>query len=803
MSPSRRHKTSERRTKSSRRQLADDLSELEPQAEAELPTLEPADELEELAPDSPVAVDIGPADEPAFDTEVVLDLPDMDKAAVAGAIDAPLRWAAGRNAAALRYRSVVVRFAGETLISTAAKDKVGEVLRDVKAVRVVVRRGYGDELVHEGELPRVATEVRVEGDVVHVDVDNSQLDVSDLAVALQAEMAKVTASAKGKTYEIAFRGAAPDAEARSLLRAELLAAGADRARIGEQVLFDRELESRINLASSAGSAAIQVTPADDEATTLAAFDLVLAPNAHQLAGRKVFVEFLGRSAREQELLRLVEISRAAQPARLEIAAPSGEPDQIWPPLVEVEAGGDEALVRVVDVGRSKGGLAVSFAREVAAVAGSLRGKRVTVAWPADFELDPALEKACIVDALAGAGAVACTFGGDHREPFLPLPLSFRAANGGQVATLDTDAGKPGELVRAIERRVAAAGEGLRGKTLRVEIKGAGSASRGVLRALSEGCAHAGVARLEVEDHGVVDMLLPPLLTVSKAGAHAVRVAAEAAGRTPAQVELALQRELEPVAAGDKTTWTVQPSALQEALVAAAVARGAARVLLDGEPPLQVHPPLLMAEGTEDRLVLRATPGDQAEASVQLARELPAILRDAGGLGARTVQIVWPGAKAPPTGALAELVQGVVAAGPQRVLLDDGRGRSKQLFPEVVPEYVTLLGRRDDAAAPLLMVGIDAGTGEEHAARVLAKLESHADLLQDRQVLLVLQTDDGDASVGAGDPLIAAVRAFVDPRAAATLVYRGLDARRRPHFVVAHSRVDALAVGARFADPRRR
>lgn len=805
MSPSRRRKTSERTSKPSRRQLADDLSELEPATGDELPLLEPAEELEELEPESPIKIEVGAAEDLGFETEVVLDVPEMDKKAVADALAAPLRWAADKNAAALRYRTVLVRFAGETLISTAAKDAVAEVMRGTKAVKVVVRRGYGDELVHEGALPKVAVKTRVAGDAVHVDIDSGTLDSNDLAAALQRELPKLTQAAKGKTYALTFHGSGPEAEVRSLLRAELLAAGATRARVDDAILFDRELESRVTFASSAGSAAIGVTPADDEDTTIAALDLVLMRNAAQLGGRKVFVEFHGRRAQERELARLVEISRSAQPARVQIAAASGEPDQIWPPLLELAEVGDLVVLHVRDGGRGRGGLVASFQREARALAAHLHGKSVTVDWPAGFDLDDALVKACVVDAVGAAGprAVACTLAGEDREPFLPPPVTVApGGSGGWVARLDTDAGKPQELVRAIERRLQASAAELRGQALRFEVKGSATTSRGMLRALSAASDRAGVARLEVEDRGVVDVVSPPLVAVTRSGAGAVRLAADPAGRNEAQVELALQRELEGVPAGDKVSWTVAASPLADALVAAAVARGVGCVVLEGDPPVQVHPPLLTVEADADGVTLRASPpSDDGAAAAQLAHELPAILQAQGDLGARTVRIVWPGAKLPATGVFAELVRRLVAAAPSRIMFDDGRGRRKQLHPEVVPDYVTLLGRKDDPAAPLVMLGIDAGRGDEHTARVLAKLATHAALLDGRRVLLVLRADDRDVAVNDKDPLVAAVRAVVDPVAAATLAYRGVDAQRRPFFVVVHSRIDKVAVGTRFSDPR--
>jgi hypothetical protein len=54
-----------------------------------------------------------------------------------------------------------------------------------------------------------------------------------------------------------------------------------------------------------------------------------------------------------------------------------------------------------------------------------------------------------------------------------------------------------------------------------------------------------------------------------------------------------------------------------------------------------------------------------------------------------------------------------------------------------------------------------------------------------------------------DALVSTLRRLLVGTAAATLVFRGLDARQRPFFQVADSRVSSLVVGASIADPRPR
>jgi hypothetical protein len=227
------------------------------------------------------------------------------------------------------------------------------------------------------------------------------------------------------------------------------------------------------------------------------------------------------------------------------------------------------------------------------------------------------------------------------------------------------------------------------------------------------------------------------------------------------------------------------------------------VLLDGKDRVQVHPTLFAPpEQRGDELRLLANPGgDEAIVTVQLARELPRLLAAAKDLAQRTVTLVWPGAGRADSGPLAAAVAELRAANPRRLLLDDGRGRSAQLHPQVAREGARVLGRNDALAPPLLMLGIDQGRGPEHAARVIEKLGALRDQVLGRRVLLVLQDESRDLPGRDADTLLQTVRAAVDPLAAATLVWRGVDAARRPYFEVVQSKIDGLAAGARMADPR--
>ena len=141
--------------RSAKDEIQSDLPELEPLDE--LPELEPVEELPEL---EELEEDIGPVkgecvdtDEDGFETVITLTVPDMPKKEVPDAVEGPLQRIAGSFRSKLRHRKVLVRFAGDGLIGSAVKDLVEKRLEPIKPLLVVVRRGFGDECVHEGELP--------------------------------------------------------------------------------------------------------------------------------------------------------------------------------------------------------------------------------------------------------------------------------------------------------------------------------------------------------------------------------------------------------------------------------------------------------------------------------------------------------------------------------------------------------------------------------------------------------------------------------------------------------------------------
>jgi hypothetical protein len=220
-------------------------------------------------------------------------------------------------------------------------------------------------------------------------------------------------------------------------------------------------------------------------------------------------------------------------------------------------------------------------------------------------------------------------------------------------------------------------------------------------------------------------------------------------------------------------------------------------------PVQVHPSLfgpLAVDGNQ--LTMTACPGsDEEVVRAQIAHEVPILLADCADIAAHDVTLSWPdGRKTDPL--VHATLTAIQAAGPGRVLLG-GKGRARQVFPEVVIDYVSVLGRRDTEESPLILVGIDVcpedDDADAHRAKVLEKLGLLD--LDGRRVLLVGRDEGHDVAIDPADDLFGAVCTATQERAAATLVFRGTDRHRRPHFEVQGSKLDALPVGTRVGDPR--
>ncbi|MBZ0151694.1 MAG: hypothetical protein K8J09_09200, partial [Planctomycetes bacterium] len=117
--------------------------------------------------------------------------------------------------------------------------------------------------------------------------------------------------------------------------------------------------------------------------------------------------------------------------------------------------------------------------------------------------------------------------------------------------------------------------------------------------------------------------------------------------------------------------------------------------------------------------------------------------------------------------------------------------------------IALLGRRDEAVPPMILLGVEAGTNEAHLTTLETQLSEHLPRFRGRAVLLVLRQGGQDVPVRKNDAQVDLLRRLVPGTAAATLVFRGPDAQGRPHFQVLHSTLRALPAGSVFADPRAR
>jgi hypothetical protein len=802
---------------------ADDLPILEP-IEDELPTLEAVDEVE--VDDGPVSVTASEL-EPGFHLTLTVDVPAMDKGAVAEAVVAPLQRALRANP--VRHQRVLVRFAGDAIVGSAVKTEVAKLLQPLKPLLAIVRRGYGDEAVCEGRLPTVDVATRTEAGVVHVEVDTGATDAEDLTMALTRHLPAIASRARGQRFVFVFRGVQPADGTRTQLAAVLQEAGAVRATVGDVVLFDNELADRIQVEVAGSAATIRIDPAADDEVTLSALAIVLPPHSATFAGKQVTLQG-GKPLSAAVVSACVDACRRADAERVAMDA-----EVIWPPVLECVRGSAITL-RVRSSGRDRAALLAAFRREAPSHVQATEKQEVVIDWPAGFTVDGEIETLCRdeLGALLRPKALACTIAGERREPMLPDPAALAVDGDRFTLRLDTEAGKPVELQRAVDRRLASLAGRLRGKSARVQIVGAGAVSRTLLRSVCGAIEAAGAMRLEVEDHGVVDVLLPPLLSITRTGDE-VHIAAVTAGRDDKQQVQAMQRELDAAALPAGATVVVASSTAATAIAAAVVARGAANVLLDGSEPLRVHPPLFGAPektGLSRRLPVRPS-ADAAMMARQVERELPAVLAGIGPMMTSTIHVDWPGAD-PASPTVLRVVQGLVAKKAAKVLLETGTA-SVQMHPPVrgatpiapvavpppaaaeaavaavvAPEpavatgpRIVVLGQKDAAEPPLTLLGVAAGTAEDHLQAVEAELREQLPRLAGRCVLLVLRNGAADWPVRREDALVTLLRRLLLGTAAATLVFRGGDAQGRPFFQVADSKVANLAVGSAVADPRPR
>ncbi|MBL8748742.1 MAG: hypothetical protein JNK78_06250 [Planctomycetes bacterium] len=830
-----------------------DLPTLEP-VEEDLPTLEPVDEAEVATPeveDGPVKVTTSASDEAVFDLVLAVDVPAMDKKAVTDAVAGPLARAAKAADARIRHKRVLVRFTGEAVIGSAVKQLVGTTLEAHKPLKATVRRGFGDETVIEGALPKVQVASSEHGGATRVEVATADLDPRDLAMAFQPHLDSLAATAKGRKFVLQFSGSAkPDSALRAKIADALQAAGAMRAAIGERVLFDREMADRVRVTAANDVVTIDVKPADDEMATVDAISTVVPQHSASMQGKVVRLRF-AQPGRAAEIAACVDASKKGGPARIELAGPNGG-EILWPKLLTATQGA-ELTLRVVPNERDRVTVMAAFRRECLEHASAAKGGAVVVDWPAGFVLDAEVEEALQAAARALAPkSLACTVAGEHREPFFPDVVLLVAEGAGHTFRIRSDAGKPVEVQRAIDRRIATAAAAMRGKAVRVQVTGGVALSRTLLKSVCTAIEGAGASRLEIEDGATVDVLVPPMLRVTKGAPNELRIAGEAGGRDAAQQALALKREIETAGVTAGSAVCVAEGPLAESIVAAVIARSAGSVVIDGPAPIQVHPPLFGApekKGAAVRLVVNPG-GDAAMVARQVDRELQGALGRLGVLGTAGVTVVWPGATAAHEG-FVRVLKGLLAKKAAKVFLDSGDGKVVQVHPATVSPFapppptpvsiqrpaasaraaiapaaplapvsvegapaapaptfvpdgitrISLLARKDDAMPPMVLLGVADGADAAHVAAVEHELTGQLPRLRGRCVLFVLRAGDQDVPVRRDGPLVAVLRRLASKAAAATLVFRGPDAKDRPHFQVLHSTVRAYPPGAAFADPR--
>ncbi|MFT4513682.1 MAG: hypothetical protein ACI89X_000146 [Planctomycetota bacterium] len=830
--------------RSAQNEIEAELPELEPLAE--LPELESLDDLPELEAieeedEGPVKATCKASDDAGFDTEVTVDVPEMPKKDVADALEAPLTRIAGTFSELLRHQKVLVRFTGDALIGTAIKALVTDKFSPEKPLLLVVRRGFGDERVHEGVLPTVEVTSDVVDGETKVQVATGDCELADLPMALASHMVKLTESGRDARFLFQFKGGAkPDATMRDAMSMAFRDAGAKSCSIGARVLFDRELEDRIKCSVSGNKVAIAISLTDDDATIIDALTLVLPGNADAVDGKNVRYQFARESAAVQDFC--VDFARNAGATLIEVGG-QDDTDIVWPPLISVRAG-KEVELRLSPNGRSRAAVLSAFERECAEHHEDAHGKHVVIDWPQDFALDAeALKSLDTVMTKLSPKRLCCTVAGDLREPFYPEPIAFDADGEVQAIRVDTESGKPRDLQRAMDRCLPAKVSSLRGQSVRVEFVGDGAVSRTFRQNVCTAVAEAGAMRLEVVEGGEHDVLLPPMLAVVEGDA-GFKVSIVIDGRDETQQRRALIREFEGVEVALQSV-TIASSSAAQAVGDYVLEQGASRVVLDGAEPMQIHPPLFESakkEGKEARFVIEPT-GDDAMDLRMLAAEMPARIKGVGLLVAATATIVWPGAAANHAGVV-ELLAALRNKNASTIKLDGGAGDAVQLHPEpkveeAIPELtaedavapvaatpakaktapsapaaaappplpaaegalVTLLGRRDESVPPVVMIGIAAGEDDAHIAAIEAELQAHLPRFNGRAVLLIPHLAGIDVPVRRQTPLATMLGRVVPTGAAATLVFRGPDAQGRPHFQVLQSSLRALPVGATFGDPR--
>lgn len=823
--------------RSAQNEIEAELPQLEPPED--LPVLESVDDLPALeaieeVDEGPVKATCVASDDDAYDTLVSVEVPEMPKKEVADAVEGPLTRIVGSFGDKLRHKKVLVRFGGDGLIGSAIKSLVADKLSAQKPLLVVVKRGFGDETVHEGSLPTVEMSRDVVDGVTKVQIAVGECELQDLPMAMAPHMGELTDSGRDARFVFQFRGGAkPDATMRDAMAMALRDAGAKSAAIGARVLFDRDIEERIKCSVSGSKVAVAVSLTDDDATIIDALMLVLPQHAASVDGKNVRFQFARESAAVQASC--VDFARAAGATLIEVGG-QDDTDIVWPPLISVRAA-KEVELRLSPNGRSRAAVLTAFVSECASHHEDTHGKHVVVDWPQDFAIDAeAFETLGSVMAKLSPKRLCCTVAGDVREPFYPAPVTFSTDDAMHTMRIDTEAGKPKELQRALDRCMPDRAASLHGQAVRIEFVGDVAVSRTLKQAVCTAVAEAGAMRLELSEGGELDVLLPPMLAVAESGG-GLSISIVIDGRDEQQQRRAVIRELEGVEVALQAV-TIASSSAAQVVADYVLEQGASRVVLDGAEPMQLHPPLFESAekaGKNARFVMEPTDDDAMDQRM-LERELPARIKGVGLLVGATATIVWPGAAAD-NASIVKMVEALRRKNVSTIKLENGDGDAEQLHPEPKPQaaaapkaakattdattgaapvskapaappipaaqgaLVTMLGRQDEGIPPLVIVGVAAGDDDAHLAAVEAELQAHLPRFRGRAVLLVPQAGGVDAPVRRSTPLAVMMARVVPSSAAATLVFRGPDAQGRPHFQVLHSTLRALPTGATFGDPR--
>ncbi|MEQ1633891.1 MAG: hypothetical protein ABL997_16030, partial [Planctomycetota bacterium] len=578
-----------RSTKQKIESAGDELPMLEPidDGGAELPVLEP---MEEVAsePVFSVKVACGTSDEAGFDTAIAIEVPDLDKKEMPDAVAAPLKHSLDSGKAKVRHHRVLVRFAGDAIIGSAVKERCGQILDAAKARKVVVRRGYGDEVLFEREAPRAKVAVVRDGGSMTVEVDTGELEAVDLSVALQGELVQLAKDTKGMKVQFTFLGTAkPDQSLRNLIHQMLRGAGALRAALGQRVLFDKELEDRVKLEVKGDVAIVTVAPSAVDAETEEALAMKLQALGDQVRGKTVRLVF---ASKESESIRsaTMRYCTAGAPQRVEVLR-GASVEVLWPSLLAVDGSGAETVLRVLPNGRDRAAVFLAFASECRDFAPVIRGKKVVVEFAAGTVVDAELEAKCLQPLVEQGAASVASSVESERLPFHPKAITVAADGAVSVVCVHTEVGKPQELLRAFERFHRANQGLLAGAQVRLSFAGEIAPSRSLVRSLVEQFVAARPSRFELEGNGRRDLIVPALLTSSGSPKEGLSLSIALGGRDEDQVQLALSRELAALGELGDAEVNVEPSESADTLILELIRLSVASVDLGGPSRVRVYP----------------------------------------------------------------------------------------------------------------------------------------------------------------------------------------------------------------------